>query len=39
LGLRRKLETDARFPEVIITDRDENGVGYVFALHVEAPQP
>lgn len=37
LGLRRKLETDARFPEVIVTDRDENGVGYVFALDVEGP--
>jgi two-component system, OmpR family, response regulator len=35
LGLRRKLETDPRFPEVIVTDRDENGVGYVFALDVE----
>jgi DNA-binding response OmpR family regulator len=35
LGLRRKLETDARFPEAIITDRDEHGVGYVFALDVE----
>jgi DNA-binding response OmpR family regulator len=37
LGLRRKLETDPRFPEVIVTDRDENGVGYVFALDVEGP--
>jgi two-component system OmpR family response regulator len=37
LGLRRKLETDARFPEVIVTDRDANGVGYVFALDVEGP--
>lgn len=37
LGLRRKLETDARHPEVIITDRDENGVGYVFALDVDGP--
>jgi DNA-binding response OmpR family regulator len=35
LGLRRKLEIDARYPEVIITDRDENGVGYAFALDVE----
>ena len=38
LGLRRKLETDARYPEVIITDRDENGVGYVFALDVDGPE-
>lgn len=37
LSLRRKLETDARFPEVIVTDRDTNGVGYVFALDVEGP--
>jgi DNA-binding response OmpR family regulator len=37
LGLRRKLEIDARFPEVIVTDRDANGVGYVFALDVEGP--
>jgi DNA-binding response OmpR family regulator len=37
LGLRRKLETDPRFPEIIVTDRDEQGVGYVFALDVEGP--
>jgi two-component system, OmpR family, response regulator len=35
LGLRRKLEIDARFPEVIVTDRSPEGVGYVFALDVE----
>jgi len=35
LGLRRKLEIDARFPEVIVTDRSRDGVGYVFALDVE----
>ncbi len=35
LGLRRKLEVDARFPEVIVTDRSPDGVGYVFALEVE----
>ncbi|WP_407160187.1 winged helix-turn-helix domain-containing protein [Bradyrhizobium sp. STM 3557] len=35
LGLRRKLEIDARFPEVILTDRGLDGVGYVFALDVE----
>ena len=35
LGLRRKLEIDARFPEVIVTDRSPDGVGYVFALDVE----
>jgi len=35
LGLRRKLEIDARFPEVIVTDRSPAGVGYIFALDVE----
>lgn len=35
LGLRRKLEIDARFPEVIVTDRSPDGVGYIFALDVE----
>jgi DNA-binding response OmpR family regulator len=35
LGLRRKLEIDARFPEIIVTDRNPEGVGYVFALDVE----
>jgi two-component system, OmpR family, response regulator len=35
LRLRRKLEVDARFPEVIVTDRSPDGVGYVFALEVE----
>jgi two-component system, OmpR family, response regulator len=35
LGLRRKLEVDARFPEVIVTDRSPDGVGYVFTLDVE----
>jgi two-component system OmpR family response regulator len=33
LRLRRKLETDANAPRVILTER---GVGYVFALPVEA---
>jgi DNA-binding response OmpR family regulator len=37
LGLRRKLETDPRFPEIILTDREADGVGYVFALDVEGP--
>ena len=37
LGLRRKLETDPRFPEIIVTDREADGVGYVFALDVEGP--
>ena len=35
LGLRRKLEIDASFPEVIVTDRSPDGVGYVFALDVK----
>ena len=33
LRLRRKLETDPNAPRVILTER---GVGYVFALSVEA---
>jgi len=33
LRLRRKLETDRNAPRVIVTER---GVGYVFALPVEA---
>jgi hypothetical protein len=33
LRLRRKLETDPNAPRVILTER---GVGYVFALPVEA---
>lgn len=34
LGLRRKLEIDARSPKIILTQRGE---GYIFALDVERP--
>jgi DNA-binding response OmpR family regulator len=37
LGLRRKLEIDPRFPEIILTERDADGIGYAFALDVEGP--
>ena len=34
LGLRRKLEVDARSPKIILTER---GAGYIFALVVDRP--